>query len=44
MSEQNWLTANEGQKRPFVGAMDELAFYMHAISPEEVAAHYKASR
>lgn len=29
---------------PFVGAMDELAFYDKALSPQRVLAHYKASK
>jgi len=44
MSEQNWDTAKNAQKRPFVGAMDEIAFYKHALTPDEVASHYRASR
>ncbi len=44
MSMQNWETALEGQKRPFVGALDEIAFYLHDLTELEIRRHYNASR
>ncbi len=42
MSEQDWSTALEGQKRAFVGALDEIAFYLHDLKPAEIRHHYQS--
>jgi len=42
MAVQDWDTTLESQKRPFVGAMDEIAFFLRDLSPEEIKTHYNS--
>jgi hypothetical protein len=43
MALQDWDTTEASQKRPFTGGLDEVALYLHALSPSVVQQHFAAS-
>jgi len=43
MSIQDWSTAEQIQKRPFTGGIDEIAIYRRALDAEEIANHYHSA-